>query len=250
MPAGRKPIKTVWREGAAREKVYEYIKDEIKKGGQAYIIYPLIEKSDKIELRSVEESFKELASGVFNNNRTAMIHGRVKAADKDKVLKLFRNRQLDILFATTVIEVGIDNPNATLMIIEHAERFGLAQLHQLRGRIGRGEKDSLVVAIAYTPVSEIAQRRLEYFAGTTDGFKIAEADLELRGPGEFFGTRQSGLPEFKVANIARDQGLIETSRNLLSRFLAPNEGLSGDYKKVKDHLEEIAQSRMQNLAGG
>ena len=250
MPAGRKPIKTVWREGAARDKVYEYIKEEIKKGGQAYIIYPLIEKSDKIELRSVEESYKELASGVFSNNRTAMIHGRVKAADKDKILTLYRNRQLDILFATTVIEVGIDNPNATLMIIEHAERFGLAQLHQLRGRVGRGEKDSLVVAIAYTPVSEIAQRRLEYFAGTTDGFKIAEADLELRGPGEFFGTRQSGLPEFKVANIARDQGLIEISRNLLSRFLSPNQELSNDYKKVLEHLEDFTRLRMQNLAGG
>ncbi len=250
MPPGRKPIKTVWREGSTRDKVYEYIKDEIIKGGQAYIIYPLIEKSDKVELRSVEEAFKELASGVFSNNKTAMIHGRVKAADKEKILEQFRNRQLDILFATTVIEVGIDNPNATIMLIEHGERFGLAQLHQLRGRVGRGEKDSLVVAIAYGPISEIAQRRLEYFAGTTDGFKIAEADLELRGPGEFFGTRQSGLPEFKVANIARDRNLIETSRNLLSRLSAPNLGLSDDYKKVIDHLEEFAQSRLQNLTGG
>ncbi len=250
MPAGRKPIKTVWREGSARDKVYEFVKDEVKRGGQCYIIYPLIEKSDKIELRSVEEAFKELASGVFGNNKTAMIHGRVKASEKDKVLEKFRNGQLEILFATTVIEVGIDNPNATLMVIEHAERFGLAQLHQLRGRVGRGEKDSLVVAIAYAPVSEIAQRRLEYFAGTTDGFKIAESDLELRGPGEFFGTRQSGLPEFKVANIARDQKLIEASRNLLSRLHPPNGQLDHDYGKIKNHLEKFTAVKLQNLTGG
>ena len=250
MPVGRKPIKTVWREGSARDKVYEYVKEEIKKGGQAYIIYPLIEKSDKIELRSVEEAFKELASGAFSKNKTAMIHGRVKASEKDKVLEKFRNGQLEILFATTVIEVGIDNPNATMMVIEHAERFGLAQLHQLRGRIGRGEKDSLVVAIAYTPISEIAQKRLEYFAGTTDGFKIAEADLELRGPGEFFGTRQSGLPEFKVANIARDQKLIEASRNLLSRLHPANGQLESDFGKVKNHLENFTAAKMQNLSGG
>jgi len=250
MPPGRKPIKTVWREGSARDKVYEYVNEEIKKGGQAYIIYPLIEKSDKIELRSVEEAFKELASGVFNNIRTAMIHGRVKAADKDKILNQFRNRRLDLLFATTVIEVGIDNPNVTLMVIEHAERFGLAQLHQLRGRVGRGDKDSLVVAVAYTPVSEIALKRLEYFAGTTDGFKIAEADLELRGPGEFFGTRQSGLPEFKVANIVRDQKLIEASRNLLSRLHSPHGQFGDDYGKVKNYLEKFTVVKMQNLSGG
>jgi len=250
LPAGRKPIKTVWREGAVREKVYDFAKEEAKKGGQVYIIYPLIEKSDKVELRSVEESFNELANGVFKNNKTAMIHGRIKASEKDKILEKFRNRQLEILFATTVIEVGIDNPNATLMIIEHAERFGLAQLHQLRGRVGRGEKESLVVAIAYPPISEIANKRLEYFASTSDGFKIAEADLELRGPGEFFGTRQSGLPEFKVANIARDQKLIEISRNLLSRLHSQSGQLDGDYLKVKNHLYKYTEAKMQNLSGG
>ncbi len=250
LPAGRKPIKTVWREGAVREKVYDFAKEEVKKGGQVYIIYPLIEKSDKVELRSVEESFNELAGGVFKSNKTAMIHGRIKASEKVKILEKFRNRQLEILFATTVIEVGIDNPNATLMIIEHAERFGLAQLHQLRGRVGRGEKESLVVAIAYPPTSEIANKRLEYFASTSDGFKIAEADLELRGPGEFFGTRQSGLPEFKVANIARDQKLIEISRNLLSRLHSQSGQLDGDYLKVKKHLEKYTEAKMQNLSGG
>jgi ATP-dependent DNA helicase RecG len=250
MPPGRKPIKTVWREGAARDKVYEFVKDEVKKGGQAYIIYPLIEKSDKIELRSVEEAFEQLASSVFKSVRTAMIHGRVKASEKDKTLRQFRDKQIDILFATTVIEVGIDNPNATIMVIEHAERFGLAQLHQLRGRVGRGPKDSLVVAIAYMPVSEIAQKRLEYFASTTDGFKIAEADLELRGPGEFFGTRQSGLPEFKIANIARDQKLIETSRQFLGRLESQDGQAQKDHARVKIFLEKFTSDKMQNLTGG
>jgi ATP-dependent DNA helicase RecG len=250
MPPGRKPIKTVWREGAAREKVYEYVKEEVKKSGQAYIIYPLIEKSDKVELRSVEESFKELASGVFKNVKTGMIHGRIKSADKDNTLRQFRDRRIEILFATTVIEVGIDNPNATILVIEHAERFGLAQLHQLRGRVGRGPKESLVVAIAYPPISEIAQKRLEYFASTSDGFKIAEADLELRGPGEFFGTRQSGIPEFKIANIARDQKLIESSRQLLSRLHQPNGQINHDYAKIKNFLEQFTSDRMQNLTGG
>ena len=250
MPPGRKPIKTVWRESAARDKVYEFVNSEVKKGGQVYIIYPLIEKSDKVELRSVEESFKELATTVFKNNKTAMIHGRIKSQKKDEILRNFRDKQVDILFATTVIEVGIDNPNATIMLIEHAERFGLAQLHQLRGRVGRGEKVSLVVAIAYHPISDIAQKRLEYFASTTDGFKIAEADLELRGPGEFFGTRQSGLPEFKIANIARDQKLIETSRHLLSRLQSQDSQIEQDYVKIGNYLEQFAVDKMTNATGG
>lgn len=250
MPAGRKPIKTVWRESKTRDKVYEYVLEEVKKGGQVYIIYPLIERSDKMELRNVEDAFKELASGVFGDCRTAMIHGRIKSAEREKVLSKFRNGKLDILFATTVIEVGIDNPNATMMVIEHAERFGLAQLHQLRGRVGRGEKESLVVAIAYTPVSEIAEKRLEYFSSTTDGFKIAEADLELRGPGEMFGVRQSGIPEFRVANIAKDQKLIEDSRKLLSRLYPEDGQLDTEYKKIKLYLEKITESRMEHLSGG
>jgi ATP-dependent DNA helicase RecG len=250
MPAGRKPIKTVWRDSESRDKVYQYVRDEIKKGGQAYIIYPLIEKSDKMELRSVEDAFKELASGVFSECQTGMIHGRVKSAEKERVLKKFRNGTLDILFATTVIEVGIDNPNATIMVIEHAERFGLAQLHQLRGRVGRGAKESLVVAIAHTPLSVIAEKRLGYFASTADGFKIAEADLELRGPGEVFGVRQSGIPEFRAANIARDQNLIELSRNLLTRLNSNGGQLAPDYEKIRNYLERVTRPKLENMSGG
>jgi len=250
MPPGRKPIKSVWRESLTRDKVYEFVRDEVKKGGQAYIIYPLIEKSDKIELQNVQDSYQELTAGVFASCRTAMIHGRIKAAEKEKILNQFRNTKIDILFATTVIEVGIDNPSATIMVIEHAERFGLAQLHQLRGRVGRGPRESLVVAVAYTPISEIAKKRLDYFVSTTDGFKIAEADLELRGPGEFFGTRQSGLPEFKVANIARDQKLIEDSRNLINKLQSADGQLDSDFKKVKNYLAELSKSKLEKMAGG
>jgi len=161
MPPGRKPVRTVQRESTSRDRVYEYVRDEVKKGGQAYIIYPLIERSDKMELHSVEESFKELASDVFSDCKTAMVHGRVKSTTREKILKQFKNGKVDILFATTVIEVGIDNPNASIMIIEHAERFGLSQLHQLRGRVGRGEKDSIVIAITYPTTSEISGKRLD-----------------------------------------------------------------------------------------
>jgi len=183
LPPGRKPVRTVCRTQSVREKVYKYVCDEVAKGGQVYIIYPLIEKSDKMELENVEDAYKELSSKYFKNLRVGMVHGRVKAKERDQILESFRDGKLDILLATTVIEVGLDNPNATIMIIEHCERFGLAQLHQLRGRIGRGTKSSTLIAIAHPPISEIAQKRLEYFSQTTDGFEIAEADLQLRGPG-------------------------------------------------------------------
>ncbi len=252
MPPGRKPIRTVQRKSTSRDKVYEYVRDEVKKGGQAYIIYPLIERSDKMELRSVEDSFKELATDVFSDCRTAIVHGRVKSASREKILKQFKKGKIDILFATTVIEVGIDNPNASIMIIEHAERFGLSQLHQLRGRVGRGQKESIVVAIVYPTTSDISGKRLEYFVSTSDGFKISEADLDLRGPGELFGTRQSGLPEFRIANIARDQKLIEMSNKLLSRLFDTKNNFSkdNDYINIKNHLEKISQTKEIHLTGG
>jgi ATP-dependent DNA helicase RecG len=250
LPPGRKPIRTVWRGKDARDKVYEYVRDEIKKGAQAYVIYPLIEKSDQLDLQNVEDAYKDMTGGVFIDCRAAMVHGRVKPAERDRILEQFRNSELDIIMATTVIEVGIDNPNATIMVIEHAERFGLAQLHQLRGRVGRGDKQSMVAAIAHHPISVIGRQRLEYFVGTTDGFKIAEADLELRGPGEVFGKRQSGAPEFRAANIARDQKLIEATRKLLERLFANPDSLPASDKHIFKRLDEQTAQHDITLGGG
>ena len=250
MPEGRKPIRTVWRSKDVRDKVYKFVIDDAGKGGQTYIVYPLIEKSDQLNLESVEDAYKDLTKGALRDCRIAMVHGRLKAAERDKILEQFRDGKLDVLLATTVIEVGLDNPNATTMIIEHAERFGLAQLHQLRGRIGRGEKQATLIAVAHPPVSEIGHKRLEYFTSTTDGFEIAEADLELRGPGEIFGLRQSGLPELRTARLVQDQDLIETSRKLLERLFTAYNNLDTSYQSLYKYLEKRASVKDAHLGGG
>jgi len=236
LPIGRKPIKTVWRSNDVKPKIYDFIIDDVKKDGQTYIVYPLIEKSDQLELENVEDAYKELSKGKLKNLKIGMVHGKVKNTERDKIINQFFNQELDVLLATTVIEVGMDNPNATIMVIEHAERFGLAQLHQLRGRIGRGSKQATLIAVAYAPLSEISQKRLEYFVSTTDGFKIAEADLELRGPGELYGLRQSGIPAFKAVRISQDLDLLENSRNLLEKLFNQDINLDSNYKDLYKYL--------------
>ncbi len=250
LPEGRKPIRTVWRTKDARDKVYRFVTDDAKKGGQTYIVYPLVEKSDQMELENVEDAFKDLSRGALKECRVGMVHGRVKNADRDQTLQKFRDGEIDVLLATTVIEVGLDNPNATTMIIEHSERFGLAQLHQLRGRIGRGEKQATLIAIAHPPVSDIGRKRLEYFTSTGDGFKIAEADLELRGPGEMFGLRQSGLPELRTARLIQDQDLIEASRRLLQTLFTDYNNLDTNYQSLYNYLEKNASVKDVQLGGG
>ena len=250
LPPGRKPIRTVWRPAEALPNIYSFVVEEIKKGGQGYFIYPLIEKSERMELNNVEDAYEELSKTVFKKVRLALVHGRIKPKDRDEILQRFREREIDLLLATTVIEVGIDNPNATLMIIEHAERFGLAQLHQLRGRVGRGEKASTVVAVAHQPVSDTARQRLEYFAEQSDGFAIAEADLMLRGPGEIFGVRQSGMPELRTADLWRDRDLLEGVRKLLERLFPGDNTLDRKYRKLYNYLNESAARRDINLGGG
>ena len=250
LPPGRKPIRTVWRPHDARDKVHKFVIDEVQKGGQAYIIYPLIEKSEQVELENVEDAFDELTQTVFADLKVGMVHGRVKPKERDEILRQFRDGELQVLMATTVVEVGIDNPNATLMVIEHAERFGLAQLHQLRGRIGRSDKQSTLVALAHPPLSEIARKRLHYFSSTTDGFAIAEADLELRGPGEMFGLKQSGLPELKAARLSADRDLIEAARNLLAKLHADESGLDSAHRKLYSYLKKSAELRTAELGGG
>ena len=212
LPPGRKPVKTFWRSDKKRAKVYAFVKEQILLGAQIYIIFPLIEESEKMDLQAAIESYESLRKGLFADFKVGLLHGRMKRDEKEKVMTDFKERKLQVLVSTTVIEVGVDVPNATIMIIENAERFGLPQLHQLRGRVGRGQKESFCFLMAKYPMSKEAKVRLETMCETNDGFKIAEVDLKLRGPGEFFGTKQSGLPELRIADIVKDTELLLMAR--------------------------------------
>ncbi|HEX9615754.1 MAG TPA: ATP-dependent DNA helicase RecG, partial [Bacteroidota bacterium] len=229
MPAHRKPIRTAVRLENQKDKVYEFVRREVAAGRQAYVVFPLIEESEKLDLKAATKEFETLKETAFPGLRLGLIHGRMKSEEKDAVMLKFKMRELDILVATTVIEVGIDVPNASVMIIENAERFGLSQLHQLRGRVGRGADQSYCILIAdYAwfrevrkkgdPVEiereqQLARTRLETMVETNDGFRIAEVDLKLRGPGEFLGTRQSGLPSFRIADLVDDADILAAARN-------------------------------------
>lgn len=210
-PAGRKTVSTYWVDEDRREAVYAFIREEISKRRQAFIVYPRIKETNFSGLRSAEEMYDHLRKDVFSDLRLALVHGRMRLADKKKVMDDFRRGKSDILLATTVIEVGVDIPNVTVMMVEHAERYGLAQLHQLRGRIGRGEYASYCILVG-EPKTASSHQRLSTMAETDDGFEIAERDLDIRGPGEFLGTRQSGLPEIRFGNIARDFAIMEEAR--------------------------------------
>ena len=212
MPPGRQTIKTTWIKEKDREKLYTDLRKEIQRGRQAYIVYPLVEESEKLEeLKAATEMAEHLQKSVFPDLRVGLLHGQMKSVEKQEVMAKFNDKQIDILVSTTVIEVGIDVPNATLMVIENAERFGLSQLHQLRGRVGRGEHKSACYLVA-TPKGDDSYQRILAMIRTNNGFQIAEADLNIRGPGEFFGTRQSGVPNFKIADIIHDTSLLEASK--------------------------------------
>lgn len=213
LPPNRKPVSTFVRSSEKLDIVYAEIRKELQKGRQVYIVCPLIEESEKLDLLSAETLFKHIKGKVFPEFKTELLHGRMKTAVKDEIMHDFKQGKTSILVSTTVIEVGVDVPNATVMLIEHAERFGLAQLHQLRGRVGRGAEQSFCFLIEHFPVSNIGRERLATMTSTTDGFVIAEKDLELRGPGEFFGTEQSGVPYFHFANLIRDQHILKWARN-------------------------------------
>ncbi len=212
MPPGKKPIRTKVFYEKSRDKVYEIIRKEIKKGNQAFIVYPLVEESETLDLKDATRMAEHLQKEIFPEYCVGLIHGRMKGAEKDKIMSGFSKGKVDILVATTVIEVGIDIPNASLMVIEHAERFGLSQLHQLRGRVGRSDIPAYCVLLSGYARSDTSSRRLRIMEQTNDGFRIAEEDLAIRGPGEFMGTRQSGLPDFRIANILRDGRILNEAR--------------------------------------
>jgi ATP-dependent DNA helicase RecG len=229
LPPGRTPIATHCIGDDQSPKVWEFIRKQIAAGHQAYVVYPVIAENEESELKAAIKMYRELSGRIFSDLKVGLLHGRLDAELKEQVMRMFQRGELQILVATTVIEVGVDVPNATVMVIEHAERFGLAQLHQLRGRIGRGGAKSYCVLMTGGKVSEDAQRRLDAMVKTNDGFQIAELDLELRGPGEFFGTRQAGLPSFRVANLIRDAQLLEAAKREAAAVLAgPNAEVSAE----------------------
>jgi ATP-dependent DNA helicase RecG len=227
LPPGRTPIITRRITDDEGDKVWEFVRKQVVEGHQAYIVYPVIEDNEESELKAAMKMYRQLSDRTFSGLKVGLLHGRMDSELKEQVMRMFQKGELQVLVATTVIEVGVDVPNATVMVIEHAERFGLAQLHQLRGRIGRGAAKSYCVLMTGGKISEDGERRLDAMVRTCDGFEIAELDLELRGPGEFFGTRQAGSPSFQVANIMRDRDLLELAKREAAAVLAgPNNEVS------------------------
>ena len=211
MPAGRKPVKTVLRSEKRRGEVYAFVKDQLEQGRQAYVVYPLVEESEKVDLKDAVSGYEKLQQQ-FSDHTVGLVHGQMKSDEKDAAMRQFKEGEIDLLVSTTVIEVGVDVANATLMIIEHAERFGLSQLHQLRGRVGRSDMQSYCILMAGYKRSAEAKERLQAMVSTNDGFEISERDLQIRGAGDFFGTRQSGLPDLKIADITQDEEILEEAR--------------------------------------
>ena len=233
MPSGRRETETIIADQKHRDEAYELIRQQVAIGRQAFVVTALVDESDKIELKAATAEAERLRAKVFPDLKVAVLHGQMKSEDKEKVMNAFRAASLDILIATTVIEVGIDVPNATVMLIEDAERFGLSQLHQLRGRIGRGEHKSFCVLFA-DPATDDAKERIKAFAGTTDGFVLAEADLRIRGEGQLFGTRQSGLPDLKIASVIRDFTVLQKARE--DAF-----ALVGKDRELTEHQRQLVE---------
>jgi ATP-dependent DNA helicase RecG len=237
MPPGRLPIKTMHVMERDADRIHRLLATQIENGRQVYVVYPLIEESEKIDLKSATEGFARL-SRVFEGRRLALLHGRLKTDEKESIMRSFAAGQIDILVSTTVIEVGVDVANATVMLIEHAERFGLAQLHQLRGRVGRGAHESLCVLMTSFRMSDVARQRIQAMVSTNDGFRLAEVDLNLRGPGEMAGTRQSGVPEFRVASLM-NMGLLSLAQKEAERWV--------NRKEEREALIQALSARMSGV---
>ena len=237
LPPGRTPIETMVFGDDQRQEVKQLISREVKAGRQVYVVYPLVEESEKMDLRDATRRYEYLRDTVFPKISVGLLHGRMKPAEKDEVMKAFVAGETKILVTTTVIEVGVDVPNASVMIVEHAERFGLSQLHQLRGRVGRGAEQSYCVLLTTDKKTMVARERLGIMAKTNNGFIIAEKDLELRGPGEILGTKQSGLPEFRIGNLVRDQSILEKARTAAEYYLTERAS-SSQTKRMKQYLAD------------
>ena len=238
MPPGRSPVITYWRKRNKRRQIYDFVNQRIEAGDQAFVVTSLIEPSEEMpNLISVDELYQQLNERFLPDKNIGMVHGQMSAAEKQEIMKEFKQGKIDLIVATTVIEVGIDVPNATVMVIEDADRFGLAQLHQLRGRVGRGDKQSFCILIA-DPKTEEGIQRIEAMVASSDGFDIAEKDLEIRGPGEFFGTRQHGIDEFRVANLIQDQKILEIARDEAVK-LTSKKGWENKYPDIVNKISQL-----------
>ncbi|RKY43231.1 MAG: DNA helicase RecG [Candidatus Makaraimicrobium thalassicum] len=243
-PTGREPVTTYWVGEDRRDAVYSFIRDEAGKGRQVFIVYPRVKETGSSDIKSAEEMYRHLQKDVFADLRLALIHGRMRSGEKKKVMDDFRRGNYDILIATTVIEVGVDIPNVTVMLVEHAERYGLAQLHQLRGRIGRGRHRSYCILLG-EPKTDASHERLSTIAGTDDGFEIAEKDLDIRGSGEFLGTRQSGLPELRLGDIAKDFGIMEEAREEAFSLIKEDPGLNDPHNAgIRQNIVERFRGKL------
>jgi ATP-dependent DNA helicase RecG len=255
LPKGRKPIATYWVEEEKRDRMYGFIKEELESGRQAYVVCPLIDRRSSFVVRrssdvSAVDTYEKLKNEVFKDYEVGLLHGKMSSKEKDKVMKDFKKGKIKVLVSTVVIEVGIDIPNASVMLIENADRFGLSQLHQLRGRIGRGGYESYCILLA-DPKTDAAAERLKAIEGTLDGFEIAETDMDLRGPGEMFGTRQHGLPEIRFGNLAKDFGIMELARIEAFALIEKDPGLLEEHHQLlKKSLYERFRGRMELIRVG
>jgi ATP-dependent DNA helicase RecG len=244
LPAGRKPIKTLLRFDKNRLRMFGFIRDQIRSGRQVYVVYPLIEESEKLDLKHLMDGYESI-SRVFPEFQISIVHGKMKSADKDFEMKRFINKETQLLVSTTVIEVGVDVPNATVMVIENAERFGLAQLHQLRGRVGRGADQSYCILMCHDKLSNDAKIRLETMVRTNNGFEIADMDLHLRGPGDLMGTQQSGILDLMIADLGKDGKILQIARDAARKLLEKDPDLTHDKNKnLRNHIKNLDKNTL------
>jgi ATP-dependent DNA helicase RecG len=250
LPPGRQPIVTERLDDSDLKRVFHLMEKEIEKGHQVYFVCPLVEESEKIDLKAAVARYQSLAQGPFRSRRVALVHGKMAAEEREAAMDLFARGKVDVLVATTVVEVGVDVKNATLMVIEHAERFGLAQLHQLRGRVGRGPAPSRAILLTYEPATPEAEARLDAMLETEDGFVIAERDLKIRGPGDYFGTRQSGLPLFGIADMLRDEDILEEAKRDAQELVAAGGFTTAESAELRRHVVSVWGQRFGLVEAG
>jgi ATP-dependent DNA helicase RecG len=245
LPPGRKPIHTIHRRENHREKLFSFIKEQLDLGRQAYVVYPLIQESEKLDFKNLEDGYEQI-NAFFEGSGYAisMVHGKMKPQDKDAAMQAFVDKQTHIMVATTVIEVGVNVPNASVMVIESAERFGLSQLHQLRGRVGRGAEKSYCILMTGDGISKEAQKRMDTMVASNDGFVLAEVDLQLRGPGDLMGTQQSGALALKIADLARDGQIVQLAREKAREILEEDENLQLEKNSfLKETMRAVLQGK-------